>query len=202
MAGLLALPSLAFAQNSLKSHPAYLPIDETLDMSTIKPEVNVNLPKFLLAEAAAGVDAAPENGLKEAGINLQELVQDIQLIRVLVIPSDGDQKAKLAEGLSKLREVVSADWIPLVMVPDDGVGVYAKSNEAGDSMEGLAAIIGEEGDDAVIINVVGKVPLAKIISMASSMDKFPKDLLKNLGGFVKGETPPPSSGKNKEKNNN
>lgn len=184
LVGLLAIPCIANAQKNIKSHPAYLPIDEALDLSMLQPEVNVNLPKFLLSEAAAGFDSDPAIGLKEAGINLKELVKDIQLIRVLVMESNKNNAAKLNAGIKQLRDQLNTKWIPLVMVPGDGIGVYAMSNEAGDKMEGIAAIVGEEGDGAVIINVVGNVPIAKIINLTWSNDKLPKDLLRNLGGIA------------------
>lgn len=188
VAALLAVANVASAQQSITSHPAYLPIDEALDLSKIKPEVNVNLPKFLLTEAAAGFDSDTSIGLKDAGINLKELIQDIKLIRVIVVESQPKYASELEEGIKQLRDHLNKNWMPLVIVPDGGVGVYAKSDDTGEKMEGIAAVIGEKGDDTVIINVVGKVPIAKIISLALAQDKLPKDLLKNLGGFAMGQS--------------
>ncbi|MGH7969630.1 MAG: hypothetical protein ACREIC_12980, partial [Limisphaerales bacterium] len=49
----------------------------------------------------------------------------------------------------------------------------------GETMAGLAVLVYDDGD-AVIANVVGKVSVGKIIKLASSMNKMPKDLLKKL----------------------
>jgi len=169
----------ATAQTALKSHPAYLPIDELLDLKNAQPEVNVNLPKFLLAEAAAGLDDSTANPLKEQGIQLKELIKDIQLIRVVVLEGDQAGHPRVAEGLKKLRAQLESDWISIVQVPEGGVGVYALADYTGSAMQGLAVLV-HDGGEAVLVNVVGGVPLAKIISLATSMDKFPKELLKNF----------------------
>ncbi|MDC0325479.1 DUF4252 domain-containing protein [bacterium] len=180
---LLALPNAGFAQKKIQSHPAYLPLDTLLDLQSTKPEVNVNLPKFLLKEAAEGLDSDPNNGLSDMGIELSTLIKDIDLIRVLVISSSEARKPNVVEGIKKLRTQLNTDWTSIISVPDGGVGIYAKTNDTGESMEGISALI-SDGDDAVIINIVGRVPLGKIIQLAGSMNKLPKDFLKNLGGFT------------------
>ena len=45
---LIALcPLVSLGEEDLEKDPAYLPIDKALDLKTIHPTVNVNLPRFL-----------------------------------------------------------------------------------------------------------------------------------------------------------
>lgn len=188
---LFALPSTGLTQKNIKNHAAYLPLDELLDLQNTKPEVNINLPKFLLKEAAEGLDSDPKNGLGEMGIELSSLVKDIDLIRLIVIGTEEAQKTNVSNGIKALRTQLNDEWMSIISVPDGGVGIYAKTNDTGETMEGISALI-SNGDDAVIINIVGRVPLAKIIQIAGSMNKLPKDFLKNLGNFagMAQDTPP------------
>ena len=179
LAIIAACATRALAQNSLESDPAYLPIDKAIDLKTIRPEVNVNLPRFLLQDALSDLNGGPDDPFAKAGINLAELVKDIKLIRVLVIEANETNRAALAKGVAALRSTLETKWMPIATVPEGGVGVYALGDPSGETMAGLAVLI-HDGGDAVIGNIVGRVSLGKIIKLASSMDKFPKDLLKKL----------------------
>lgn len=168
------------AQGNLENDPAYLAIDKALDLKSINPEVNVNLPRFLLQDALAEMNGGPDDPLGKSGINLAELVKDIKLIRVLVFEHNEKNKDTLKKGVAALRSTLDAKWTAIVSVPEENVGVYAMGDPAGESIAGLAVVIQDDGD-TVIVNIVGRVSLSKIIKIASNMDKFPKDLLKKLG---------------------
>src|SRR6187431_1023667 len=85
VAFIVACPTRVIAQNNLENDPAYLAIDKAFDFKTIKPEVNINLPKFLLKDALADLDGGKDDPFAGSGINISELIQDIKLIRVIVI---------------------------------------------------------------------------------------------------------------------
>lgn len=177
-----AHPVSSFGQTkTLEQDPAYLPIERALDLNTIRPEVNVNLPRFLLLDAAAGFDGGPNDPFAKAGINLAELIKDVKLIRVMIIEANETNQAALSRGVSALRETLNAQWMAIASVPESGVGIYALGDPSGEAMAGLAVLIHEAGDnDAIIANIVGRVPLAKVIQLVSRLDKFPKDLLQKL----------------------
>lgn len=64
----------------------------------------------------------------------------------------------------------------------DQKGIYVRSDPAGESMAGLALIV-QDDREIVIVNVVGKVAIAKLLEIASHADKLPnnlKELLKQL----------------------
>lgn len=190
IATLLTGTAGVFAQNALEKDPGYLEIDKVIDLKTIRPEVNVNLPRFLLKDAAASLNGGPEDPFKGTGINFSELIKDIKLIRVVVIDDAKENRAALDQSVKALRAELETKWTPLVAVPDEkeSVGVYARSDASGETMAGLAVLI-HDGSDAVIANVVGKVSIGKIIQIASKFDKIPKDILKKLGA----QTPAPEA---------
>jgi hypothetical protein len=203
VAFIAAVPSRVIAQSNLENDPAYLAIDKVFDFKTIKPEVNINLPKFLLKDALADLDGGKNDPFAGSGVNIAELIQDIKLIRVVVMESNKTNSEAVAKGIAALRSTLEKNWTPITVVADenDKVGVYAISDPSGESTAGLAVLIHEKGGDAVIANIVGRVSLGKIVKAASQMNKFPKDLLKKLtkaaesGGAEKPKDSPEKSAK-------
>jgi hypothetical protein len=181
VAFIAACPTLVMAQKNLENDPAYLEIDKAFDFKTIKPEVNINLPKFLLKDALADLDGGKNDPLAGSGINISELIQDIKLIRVIVIENKTAKDA-VAKGVAALRTTLEKKWTPIAVISEknEKVGVYAISDPSGESTAGLALLIHEEDGTAVIANVIGRVSLGKIVRAASQMNKFPKGLLKKL----------------------
>ena len=179
LALITAFPLAGFADSSLEKDPAYLPIDKVLDLKTIRPEVNVNLPRFLLKDAVAGLKGAG-GSLTNTGINFADLIKDVKLIRIVVIEANQTNRPALDKAVKTLREKLEAKWTPIVSVTDGNVGVYAMEDPSGDSMAGLAFLV-YDGGDAVIGNVVGNVSIGKLLRIASQMNKFPKSLLRSLG---------------------
>ena len=47
LAFLVVCPLVSFGEEDLEKDPAYLPIDKVLDLKTIHPAVNVNLPRLI-----------------------------------------------------------------------------------------------------------------------------------------------------------
>jgi hypothetical protein len=182
MAFIAACPTRVIAQNNLENDPGYLGIDKAFDFKTLKPEVNINLPRFLLKDALADLDGGKNDPLAGLGINISELIQDIKLIRVVVMEGNKTNSEAVAKGMATLRSTLEKKWTPIAVVAEEKehVGIYAISDPSGESTAGLAVLIHEGDGEAVIANIVGRVSLGKIIKAASQMDKFPKDLLKKL----------------------
>jgi hypothetical protein len=184
-----ALPGLG--QTAVEKDPAYLPIDKVLDLKTIRPEVNVNLPRFLLKDALSGFTGADTNSPAAGGVDIVDLIRDVKLIRVVVIEANKTNRVALDKGVKALRTELEKGWTPIVSVPEDNVGIYAMSDPAGESTTGLAVLV-YDGGDAVIGNIVGKVSIGKLIKIASQSGKLPKDLLKKLQGFSNSTSEPAS----------
>jgi hypothetical protein len=178
-------PCGAVAETTLENDPGYLNIDRALDFKTVRPQVNVNLPRFLLKDAASSLNGGPDDPFKGTDINFAELIKDVKLIRVVVFEAGKADRAALDKGMKDLRAQLDAKWTALVSVADgkENVGVYLRSSDDGDTMAGLALLV-HDGSDAVIANIVGKVSIGTVVKAASRMHKFPKDLLKKLTDAV------------------
>src|SRR5690349_7964925 len=116
-----------FGQTAVEKDPAYLPIDKVIDLKTIRPEVNVNLPRFLLKDALSGFTGADTNS-PAGGIDMVDLIKDVKLIRVVVIEANKTNRAALDKGVKALRTELEKGWTPIVSVPEDNVGIYAMSD--------------------------------------------------------------------------
>lgn len=184
-------PLMAADQGGLENDPAYLAIDKAIDLKTIRPEVNVNLPRFLLQDAASTLNGGPNDPLAGTGINFADLVKDVKLIRVVVIEAGESNRSALEKGVKTLRAELDAKWTAVVTVPDENVGIYALGDPSGESMAGVAVLV-NDGGEAVIVNIVGRVSIGKLIQIASRMDRFPKDLLKKIGGAQVSDGPAPA----------
>jgi hypothetical protein len=165
------------AQQNLKGDPAYLRIDEVLDMQQAKPEVNVNLPQFLLKNALSEFNNGPDDPFAAAGINLADLLKDIKLIRVLIIEATSENRSHVDSAVAALREDLASKWTSIVNIPDENIGVYALSDEGGQKMAGLAMLMADDGD-VIIGNVVGELPLGKLLKIAAQMKGPNGDLIK------------------------
>ena len=181
LALIAACPFAGFAQADIQKDPAYLPIDKVLDLKANPPQVNVNLPRFLLKDVVSNLDTS--NALAKTGIDLADLLKDVKLIRVVVFQGDKSNKKELGEAMKKLLAETDSKWTPITRVHNEGdnVGIYAMGDPSGDSMAGLAVLVQSGDGDTVIVNVVGHVSIGKLMQIASKSNKLPKDLLKQLG---------------------
>ncbi len=192
---LTAFPLAGFGQTNVEKDPAYLPIDKVIDLKTMRPEVNVNLPRFLLKDALSELNSAG-NGSPIEGMDIADLIKDVKLIRVVVIKADHTNRPALDKAVKALRSELEKKWTTIVSVPEDKdhVGVYAMPDPAGESTAGLAILV-FDGSDAVIGNIVGHISIGKLVKIASQSGKLPKDFLKKLQGLgtQKNEPPPTKS---------
>ena len=161
LALLAACPLAGFSQTNLQQDPAYLPVDKLIDLEKIRPAINLNLPRFLLKDALAGLTNAVKPG--PADLDLIDLIKDIKLIRVVVIEDNQTNRAALDEAMKALRHEVEKKWTAIVDVNDDNdkVGIYVMSDPAGESTAGVALLI-YDSNDLIIGNIVGNVSIAKL----------------------------------------
>lgn len=192
LALLAACPFAGRADNSIESDPAYLPIDKALDLKATPPQVNVNLPRFLLKDAISGLTNMPNKSLP-GGMDLADLTKDIKLIRVVVFEVAKTNRSAVEKGVAVLRKDLDAKWTSIVKVADnkDTVGVYAMGDPSGESMAGVAVLVADE-HDVVIVNIVGHVSIGKLMSLAAQMHKLPPELLQQFQGI--GGQPPAKPG--------
>jgi len=190
---LTAYPLAGFGQTSVENDPAYLPIDKVLDLKTIRPEVNLNLPRFLLKDALSELNSTT-NGSAVEGIDIADLIKEVKLIRVVVIEVNKTNRAAVDKAVKALQNELEKKWTTIVSVPEEKehVGIYAMSDPPGESTTGLAILV-FDGKDAVIGNIVGRVSIGKLMKVASQSGKFPKDFLKKLQGVGNQTNEPPAT---------
>jgi len=197
LAAIALCPFAGFAQPSLEKDPAYLPIDNLIDLKAIPPQVNVNLPRFLLKDILSGLTNGITEELAKNGIDLADIVKDVKLIRVVVIETAPTNRPAVDKAVQRLRTELESKWTTIISVPEknNSVGVYAMGDPAGETIAGLAVLV-TDGNNVVIVNVVGHVSLGNIIKIAAQSNKLPKDLLNQLAGITGGTS------SNKPANNN
>src|SRR5215471_5439831 len=100
---LTAYPMAGFCQTDIENDPAYLPIDKVLDLKTIRPEVNVNLPRFLLKDMVSDLNSANGGSPGLEGLGLADLVKDVKLIRVVVIAVNETNRPTVDKAVKTLR---------------------------------------------------------------------------------------------------
>lgn len=177
-----ALPTLATAQSEIEKDPAFLPIDKVIDLKSIVPEVNVNLPRFLLMDAASGIELPEDNPFAAAGTSIREILEGIKLVRVVILEAEESKRAELDKGVAKLRKQLEDSWIALVSIPEDNIGIYAISDPSGETMAGLAILI-SDGGEVIFANIVGKVSIGKVMRVASQVMGNP-DSSMNLNQLI------------------
>ena len=192
IATLAIAQTTSLANKTLKEDPAYLPIDEVVDLSVLKPEVNVNLPKFLIKNAISEIGTGKDSPLVKAGIDIESLVKDVKLIRVVVIDADDEQRDQVDRAATALRSELDKSWMQIVSVPEEQVGIYALSDADGERMIGLALVV-QDGNSLIIGNIVGELPLGKLLAVAAKLrggdleELLPPDLLEEIGGILNQE---------------
>jgi hypothetical protein len=185
LALLVSFPGLAPAQTDLERDPAYLPIDKVLDLKLAKPEVSVNLPRFLLMDAVSEVDLGTNSPFAAAGTSLKELVQDIKLIRFIILSTDDTNKSHVDEAVAKLNKHLETNWVSVFSLPEENIGVFVLSDPSGEAVGGVAMIM-HNGNETILGNIVGRVSIGKLLKVATKIDRkngasfIPKDLIERL----------------------
>ncbi len=179
-----ACPLATFGQSDIEKDPAYLPIDKVLDFKANPPQVNVNLPHFLLKDALSGLISS--NASNNQMTELVDMLKDVKLIRVVVFEGNQSNKSQVEKAMKELRADVDSKWTSIVRVQDgkDNVGVYIIGDASGENVGGVAVLVhdGDEGD-TVIVNVVGKVSIGRLIKLATQTKKLPPNILQMLSGM-------------------
>jgi hypothetical protein len=196
----VAVMGMAQGAGALGDNPAYLNIDNAFDFSKIKPTVNFHMPKFLLNNLMSQMNGGPDDPFAGTGINIADLMRDIQLIRVVVFETkDSGSQEIVGSGIQKLKKSMNSKWMPIVNVPDGNVTVFAMGDETGQKLAGLAIMVAEK-NSVVIGNIIGDVPIGKIIAAANKIAANSKGkpgapgiLEKLIGGF-QSKTASPDSG--------
>lgn len=171
---LLLAPSSGWAQN-LASQPGYVPIEKLDLFPREKLSVEINVEGALLgliAAAARGSD--PE---------FASLVSGLKAINVQAFPLKGVDEDRLRTRIgSAVRWLEDRGWKSTLKVREGGEETYIYLKEADGKIAGLTLLSMTPGDEAVVLNIVGRIDPAQIGRLARHFDVDVK---------VKPSSPPP-----------
>lgn len=155
------LPVIGVAQPG-SDHPGYFPIEdlEILPEESINLEINLTGPMMKFIALATDEDD-PE---------LSKMVEDLESIRVRGADLEGVDVEEARSGIQRATtKLVDAGWSSMVRMREDDEEVYIYFKEEAGQMVGLT-VLSLEGDEAMLINLVGKIDPTKLSSLAYGLD--------------------------------
>lgn len=171
---LLALPALlaapAFAEldgpppapKKLVDQPGYFPFAELGLFSRDDASVEINLQGPLL-RMVAGATRGDDPGFASVIANLQS----IQL-RVFPVAATAQESVKGKVGRAT-RWLEDRGWMPTLRVKENGSESYIYLKEADGKIQGLT-LLALDGDEATVINIVGRIDPEQIGRLAQTLN--------------------------------
>jgi hypothetical protein len=159
---LLSLAAAGRAQK-LESEPGYVPVQELGLFPQDKLEVEIDIEGPLLRMiAAAAKDDDPGFAAVMAGL---------KAIQVQVFPMKGAEPAGVKTRIDRaVHWLEGRGWKSMVRVRDQGQETYIYLKQAGDRIEGMTLLSLDPKDEAVLINIVGRVDPAQIGQLAQKLN--------------------------------
>lgn len=146
-----ATPVLSAPDDEYKKMRGYVDFAELGIFDKIEPSVEVFLKGPLLKLAKEAV--------KHEDADLSSALEQIKLIRVHVFPLEDWTGGDLTKGTKKLAEKLEKKgWELAIRVreDDEDVHVYMLPGK-NDDIDGLVVMVVEDEDEAVFVNIVGKI---------------------------------------------
>jgi len=160
---LLVLAATAGQAQKLTDQPGYVPIEQLDLFPREKLSVEINLEGALLNLIAAGARGAdPE---------FSSLIAGLKAIKVQAIPlkelDEGTVRAKIGRTVRWLED---HGWKSTMRVKDQGEETYIYLKEIDGKISGLTLLSLEPGDEAVVINIVGRIDPEQLGRLSQSLD--------------------------------
>ena len=148
----LAIPGRA---QKLESQPGYVPIEELGLFPRDKLEVEINIGPPLLSMIAAGT--------RKDDPGFSAVMDGLKSIQVQVFPVKGADTAALKTRIDRaVHWLEGHGWKSTVRVRDQGEETYIYLKQTGDQIEGLTLLSLDPRDEAVLINIVGRIDPAEL----------------------------------------
>lgn len=159
---LLLAASAAQAQN-LAAQPGYVPLDKLDLFPQEKLSTEINIEGALLSLIAAGT--------KQAEPEFSSLIAGLKAINVQVFPLKDVDESPLRTRISRaVRWLEDRGWKSTLRVKEQGEETYIYLKETGGKIDGLTLLSLSPGDEAVVINIVGRIDPAQIGRLAQHFD--------------------------------
>ncbi len=161
----ILLVSLAAAgrAQTLEREPGYVPIQELGLFPQDKLEVEIDIEGPLLrmiAAAAKGDDPG-----------FASVMAGLKAIQVQVFPMKGVEAGAVKTRIDRaVHWLEGRGWKSMVRVRDQGQETYIYLKQTGDRIEGLTLLSLDPKDEAVVINIVGRIDPAQIGQLAQKLN--------------------------------
>lgn len=173
----LATPGVA----QIEREPGFFPLEELGLLSPEATNLEINLSGAMLELVAAAMD--------EEDPEFAELVRGLQGIRVRVADVVSADLADLRASFARATDWLEANgWESLVRLREDDEELYVYSRIEDGEMVGTTVLVLEPDDQVVLVNVVGRLDLALLASLADSLD-IPELDVTGLGAGTASDEP-------------
>ncbi|MEM7052578.1 MAG: DUF4252 domain-containing protein [Acidobacteriota bacterium] len=151
--------TLAAQEPILEEHPGYVPLDELALMPRDTLSLEINLTGPLLALVAGAT--------RQEDPEFSDMVAGLLAIRVHVGPiADG-----VGRRVDRAREWLDDNgWQAIVRMRDGRDQTYIYLKQDGKDFVGLTLVAAGEDDEAVLVNVVGRVDPQRLGALAGRFD--------------------------------
>jgi len=138
-----------------ESQPGYVPIEELGLFPRDKLEVEINIGAPILRMIAAGA--------RKDDPGFAAVMDGLKSIQVQVFPVKGADTGAVKTRIERaVHWLESHGWQPTVRMREQGQETYIYLKQTGDRIEGLTLLSLDPKDEAVVINIVGRVDPAQI----------------------------------------
>ena len=160
----ILLVSLAAAgrAQTLEREPGYVPIQELglFPQDKLEVEIDIEGPALRLIAAAAKDDPG-----------FASVMAGLKAIQVQVFPMKGADAAAVKTRIGRaVHWLEGRGWKSMVRVRDQGQETYIYLKQTGDRIEGMTLLSLDPRDEAVVINIVGRVDPAQIGQLAQKLN--------------------------------
>ncbi|MFL6232981.1 MAG: DUF4252 domain-containing protein [Thermoanaerobaculia bacterium] len=158
---LFCLAAAGWAQ-APESQPGYVPIDELGLFPRDKLEVEINIEGPALHMVAAMT--------KQDDPGFSAVMAGLKSIQVQVFPMKGVDTGAVKTRIDRaVHWLEGHGWKSSVRVRDQGQETYIYLKQAGDRIDGLTLLSLDPKDEAVVINIVGRIDPAELGRIGQSL---------------------------------
>jgi hypothetical protein len=157
---LAALAAVAGRAQSLESEPGYVPAEKLDLFPSDKVSVEINLEGPLLHMVAAATKDDPAFSSVMAGL---------KSIKLQVFPLKGEDAGAVKTKIERaVKWLEGRGWRSTMRVRDQGQETFIYLKESDGKVQGLTLLSFDPKDEAVFINIVGRIDPAQIGSIAQN----------------------------------
>lgn len=174
LAGVILVALIGFGGAQASAQSGYYPIEEMGIFAEGDLEVDVDLSGAMLRVAAGAMENQDER--------LAELVASLERVRVQVGNPSGVDAETVAQTMAAAQATLKgAGWQKILSVEENNEQVYLYALESAGNISGLTIFVNEEGEEVVIVNIVGDINPETLGRLIANMDDF--DLDEIMEGF-------------------